>query len=499
MDIIVHPMMDRYDARRSDDYHAIDWPPSPDRMFQAMVASAYSFRDQAERDAALRWLRWLEQQPAPTIYAPITSMKVPDILRYMPRSCVTTLKNKNKNKNDENDKSGINAINILSDVVSANDIVMDQQPIVFRYDIEDSSLQDADRLIARKIVKNVPYFGTSSTPIRAEIRYDRSLDTKSLVRYNETASGRHRVRVPYPGRLDALDFRHDQLVSMFNNNMAQKSESKHSRLIATSGYQHYVRYAQSNEPEMTYRGAFDTMAILQISPDSPFIDGSVFARCTESARAAFLRVMHGPRHGAISGHNPDGSPYQGPHAAFLPLIRIGHPNISGQVDGLAITLPYAAPPDLDQDTWNAMRQEAMDAFLSISSIDVRGRVLVTRPVQGYSKKWSTSAKRYEPSYGSTKWTTITPIVLFKFPKKHRSINDLLLEAIDRAGYPRPIDIVHSPYATIFGACDIHIVRRNSDVNGCLVHATLEFDKRIRGPMLIGRERYKGFGLLLPQR
>ena len=48
-----------------------EWPPSPLRLFQAIVAAASRrFRQESWPDSAALALHWLEQQPTPTIAAP---------------------------------------------------------------------------------------------------------------------------------------------------------------------------------------------------------------------------------------------------------------------------------------------------------------------------------------------------------------------------------------------------------------------------------------------
>src|SRR5882724_11100963 len=62
--LVVH--VNLHDAR----YHGMpDWPPSPARLFQALVAGAAMPGELADEDCAA--LEWLERLPAPTIAAPI--------------------------------------------------------------------------------------------------------------------------------------------------------------------------------------------------------------------------------------------------------------------------------------------------------------------------------------------------------------------------------------------------------------------------------------------
>jgi CRISPR-associated protein Csb2 len=56
-----------YDARSAPDPELPEWPPSPARLFCALVASADS-------DEELQCLRWLEAEPPPRIVATMASL-----------------------------------------------------------------------------------------------------------------------------------------------------------------------------------------------------------------------------------------------------------------------------------------------------------------------------------------------------------------------------------------------------------------------------------------
>lgn len=64
-------------------YGAGDWPPSPFRLFQALVAAAHAGR--AATDAELAALRWLENQPPPIIAVP-KAREAANTTYYVPRN-----------------------------------------------------------------------------------------------------------------------------------------------------------------------------------------------------------------------------------------------------------------------------------------------------------------------------------------------------------------------------------------------------------------------------
>jgi CRISPR-associated protein Csb2 len=90
---------------------------------------------------------------------------------------------------------------------------------------------------------------------------------------------------------------------------------------------------------------------------------------------------------------------------------------------------------------------------------------------------------------------VTPIVLDRHPKRGETPQTLVADAAERSGWPRPT-AVDLPYRTLpqvppAGA----FIGRGA---GHRVHAVLRFTQPVRGPMLIGRGRYFGLGLLRPE-
>src|SRR5579875_3303449 len=66
-------------------YHGKDdWPPSPARLFQALVAGAGLSGPLEKNDREA--LKWLEQQPAPIIAAPRAWQPREGVLFYMPNN-----------------------------------------------------------------------------------------------------------------------------------------------------------------------------------------------------------------------------------------------------------------------------------------------------------------------------------------------------------------------------------------------------------------------------
>ena len=99
---------------------------------------------------------------------------------------------------------------------------------------------------------------------------------------------------------------------------------------------------------------------------------------------------------------------------------------------------------------------------------------------------------------ATDWATVTPVVLDRFPRRGRSPRDELLASIANAGLPEPAEVQLLAGPPLAGAPPGGALRGEVPP-GMRVHSRLRFEQPIRGPVLVGRGRFRGVGLFLPER
>jgi CRISPR-associated protein Csb2 len=209
-------------------------------------------------------------------------------------------------------------------------------------------------------------------------------------------------------------------------------------------------------------------------------------KLTKRLREAFLaRAGEGkPLSSVLSGHDGD-KPSAVPHVAFVALPNVGGEHSDGRLMGLAVVLPVVIG--------KADRRTALRACASIESInlgeqlgewkveianfDVTQRTLKT-------DTWMKPARR---------WQTVTPILLDRFPKKNLSSVHLLAIACARAGFPEPVRCSYGQYSDLKGVAPVPAF----EPSRWAVHATLEFNVPVGGPVLIGAGRFLGMGLMKP--
>jgi CRISPR-associated protein Csb2 len=263
---------------------------------------------------------------------------------------------------------------------------------------------------------------------------------------------------------------------------------------------------------------------------------------TRATRNALLAHGDQPPPTFISGHQ-DGRgktpPLDQPHLAIVPLINAGNPRSDGTVTGLALILPSGCA-DADREalerTLRSWGHTGFELQLSARSggspvrwkLDYLG---IDRTHQEHgSWDWDLSPKRRTAtrSYwcrAARAWVTVTPIALDRFPGNLRSANSRTRERAEAeaeesiaracvfaglAERPDNIGVSVRLDAPLVGVPASPVTRRQPGNlqypgyrtgNGApraAIHAEIEFDEPVRGPVIIGAGRYFGYGLCLPQ-
>ena len=176
------------------------------------------------------------------------------------------------------------------------------------------------------------------------------------------------------------------------------------------------------------------------------------------------------------------------HAAYLALCDVAHRGARGTLRGVAVALP--------EDVTPAERAACERAFRAVNPLVL---------AEGQSALWlddeiadlaTLSVERWVGP--ATDWATVTPVVLDRFPRRGRTPRDELLASIANAGLPEPAELQLLAGPPLNGAPPGGAMRGEVPP-GMRVHARLRFEQPLRGPVLVGRGRFRGVGLFLPER
>ena len=199
----------------------------------------------------------------------------------------------------------------------------------------------------------------------------------------------------------------------------------------------------------------------------------------EALRAATMSQAPAKMTAVLHGHA------RAPHAAWLTLPNVGHGHADGRVLGLGMLLPRGVS--------EAERTEAVAAFSRVGHIQAQRRLTVRRPESHEYLPAGIMLKTW--ARASDTWTTVTPIVLERHPRRGQSVEIELADSCERWGYARPVAVEVAQHSTLRGVPQAKAFRPRRP--GRWSHAVLRWDRPVRGPILLGRDQHFGLGLCRP--
>ena len=206
----------------------------------------------------------------------------------------------------------------------------------------------------------------------------------------------------------------------------------------------------------------------------------------------------------FSGHRQDGRRTAKPHLALTPLPFVGAEHGDGRIMGLALILPRGLDP---QEAGQCLEPILRCPETGLPRDDLRlfagdwlecGIELETRespPVNLNPQTWTKAARV---------WASVTPVVLNRhFDGEDRWLRaaESMKEACRHIGLPRPREVLLHPVSLVEGvphARDFpQLTRKRDGGRQSHSHAVLIFDEPVRGPVLLGAGRFRGYGLCRP--
>jgi len=455
-------------AAQSQASVAPEWPPQPDRVFSALVAT-WSAR--GERAEERRALEWLEAQPVPEVAASSGFARTPATVFVPPNDPAT---------GRIGDRSVMPALRR-------------RQPRRFpAFRPDDPVVQlvwrdvgaDRETIAAlNALAADTPYVGHSSSLTRCRFRTDGAPE--------RAASPRRRV---YPGRLVELE------------------RSYHAGRRPNPGEDVRAEAAVVREPAGSLFS--DRWLVLEhVEGEMP--DPRAAALVGKALRCALMSGYK--RIGSeeaiptvVSGHVADGSPSVEPHLAIAPLSFLGSQFADGRVFGFALIPPRESKLLQDEifraalrgvAAWNK-QEERRELRLTAHGFDV-----VLTPT-GQRELRSLDPAPYVVV--AKTWATSTPVVLDRHLKakgnaeRDAEVRELLHQACLNIGLPKPARIAASKHSAVTGAPSAYPSGRAPRWTGWrlpkslatrqLTHALLQFHEAVRGPIILGAGRFGGLGL-----
>lgn len=531
-----------------------EWPPHPDRVFMAMSAAWFETgQDEQEKDA----LEWLERLPPPDIAATDAEIRCElksgaPVTSYVPVND-TALGKKIPDTPDlgKLKEAGLGLVPEHRPRRARKfPVAVPHVPIAHLVWKEDLPQILRDPLVS--LCNKVVSIGHSSSLVQMW------LTDKPPAPDFIPAEGiaLHRLRVFGPGRLDYLKtrcnkdnvIRHRDLSAAIESLQERKKEIDRKRKTALKGlkgtdkkqaeapfrheleaidndlaachaeldgfegrvpnslwpepglWQGYVRPSQPPQSD-TLGSLFDERLIVMAITGKRLSLTSTL-KLTEAIRGALLSTCPEPIPEWISGHRPDGGRSLDPHLAYFPLSFVGRDHADGRIMGAALALPRS----LDKNEAGKI----IEPWLR----DANG---LPRPIKLFDGQWLECTMEIEtretspwnlrsgPWIGPSRiWASVTPVVLdrhFDGKDKWERAAGVVQDACERIGLPRPEKVLLHPVSLVEGtphSREFPSIKRKSD-NGRMhhCHAVILFAEPVRGPVLVGAGRFRGYGLCRP--
>ena len=435
-----------------------EWPPSPARLFAALVA-ADGTRDRCRVTDGAE-LAWFERLPPPVIHAHARPCHQPLEPRYVVR---------HKGSADKGShQEYVGRIGVLN---RAGARVAPRDPrVVYAWDVESPPREVLDALRLR--AARVGYLGASDSPVRVRVATRLSPTDASSDIFTPDRRGGLVIDTPVPGRLQVLD-------RMYDEWCARGASVSRLQFPALQQGQPY-RSPGSAEP--VDRG--EVVAWLRLGAA---VSGRRLSAVTALFKEAVLsrhQSIHGEPPAILHGHGFNGSGYE--VARYLALPDVGYRWSRGRIHGLGLWMP----PDCDL----LARQRARDAAFAIRRLTGRGVDVSVAPREDEARPLATHPDRWLRR--SRGWVTA-------FPAIHERRGTLDLVEVARwcrhAGLSEPMAFRSARTPLVAGAVDLAPVEVNRPGRPArpYSHVELRFAEAVPGPVVIGSGRQRGFGLCVP--
>ncbi len=461
-------------------FHGFEWPPSPARLFQGLVAATHrGAHGLLHADVRDRALEWLESCPAPAIIAIATNPARELITNYVPN-------------NDDGESS-----DFREHVKAAKSLRLHPLPsdcrVTYRWEFvsDGDATRHAD--VVSAMASLVTHLGRTVDLVyaRGEVRAESTVvpgDGRKVWSARETPGGMWLA--PKPGFLKLCQERHPRSVSELppdftNSRQVDYSGSQTSldeipfavfELFRLDGRRLEFEPRRIREPAGMVRGAFNRW--LASNPRMAMHYGA--------NRVARL----------LLGHRQAGQsePSEGGHFSTVPLPSM---NFGSTADGWfrrVLILGGGLQDSMDRALFTDLTRglDGMELHDQDRSV---GRLQAVADVAKSLAPWIDNR-----GIPARVWRSVTPVILTGHPRRGRTLEACLARTLAQQGFPaETLESVATFAGPLVPKC---AAARDYRVQGYLtttrrVHAELIFREPISGPLIVGRGRFTGFGLFVP--
>ncbi len=461
-----------------------EWPPSPMRLFQALLAgSRAGCRNSRwsvdELDSLRAAFLWLERQKPPVILAPESEI----VSAY-------SLAVPNNDRDQESDRQerlttkGFRPRRLsIQDCESRHmaavhylwGIPEEDWPAVYRH--AEVLCGEAKHIMALG-------WGIDQVVGYGKILKDTEVDLLAGERWEpwpNDRSGNHKLRVPKKGSLRALE----EVYELFLTRLGGATPNPR---LSHKGFDTVKYVGSASFPYRPY-AAFELTEGTSFRQEATIKVAAMLRSlaCRSENQRDFREQFGDGTEVYLAGH-VNGEKHTPPRFSYLPLPTIGHPNSDGMIRRLLIAEPYGG--DGFRAGWAQSRLEGQ--VLRDIDRNERGRLL---EISG--RRSDNMVSRYGGE--SRNWSTVTPVILPGYDDgKLAKAEKLLLQAIEQAGLSissiSDLTLRKAPFWPR-SQHPKHYQRPSYLRHLPGWHVELTFQEPTLGPLSLGAGRHIGLGLM----
>jgi len=472
-----------------------EWPPSPWRLFQALLAGAHTGGHHPEwTDSHAKAFQWLEQRDPPLIVSP-DRRELSGYTLSVPNNDMDRLAAAWASRREPRTTAAeLRTLKAVRPSASAPD-----QPMTLHY-LYPLTNDEVPNPEAETLCQAARCLHTFGWGIDAAVAYGRVLSPEETERLPGVRWRPHRGpwlgqnvrRVPKEGSLDDLTTCHGEFTRRVDGDTLR--QPKRPTVFDR------VAYLRDSEVPSRPFAAFLLRATQHPENWRPFRqhDANIVAAMLRSLTCRVAQAdSHEFPHGSdsyVAGHRENGQDER-PRFSYLVLPSIGHPHADGMIRRVLIAEPHGG--DGNHAAWAANRLRGQ------TLTDKEGRpvaiVQASEPLEKVIRSYVAESRT---------WTSVTPVILpgyddFRALKPNQAgsatkAERLLFKAIAQAGIPvqalSDVTLRKAPlWPGSFHPRDYQRPDYLRNLPGW--HVSLKFREPVTGPLAIGAGRHCGLGVL----
>jgi CRISPR-associated protein Csb2 len=489
-----------------------EWPPSPLRLFQALVAAAAArWNERVTLDYAAPALRWLERQPQPIIIAPLGTPSANPYLLYVPNNTADLLvpawKSGDVTKATKREQKLVRPTQLSGEAVH----------YLFPLTEDDAETQKHLEVL-KAAARSITHLGWAidMVAVDADVISEEQADKLPGHRWRPVPTGGVPLRVPKAGTLADLMRKHAAFLGRLSADgfhpvpplsclevvpyfSPTAGGAMPAQSVAAFEIHRTIEDQETASGRSKFRPFHHVRRVATVAGMVRHATATIARRIIGWSDEEVMRLVEG------HGDGKDGQATSDDRLQFLPLPSITPVGVSGIRRVLVV-----GPPGFDlaplRRQLNGVELIDLDTNKPIAMLSGVARTdkgLI--PYLGESEVWSTVTPVILPGYDD-------PDGLRKKLKERINANEqkhllqrldarilsLIWKAFHQAGWTADaLDGASVEYRTVgwFRGLDLAKAYDLPPLKYPRYHLRVRFPRPVRGPLAVGAGRYRGFGLL----